>query len=59
MDLYNYAQVLRPNGYMLGDDWYHLPIKQAANETLGADRIIELSQSKFLWKKTLAENNNA
>ena len=59
MDLYNYAQVLRPNGYLLGDDWHHPPIKRAANETLGADRIIELSQSKFLWKKPLAENNNA
>lgn len=59
MDLYNYAQVLRPNGWMLGDDWYHPPIKQAATETFGADRVIELSKSKFLWKKILpTENNN-
>ena len=58
MDLYNYAQILRPNGWMLGDDWYHPPIKKAAFETLGEDRIIELSQSKFLWKKTLATENN-
>lgn len=58
IDLYNYAQILKPYGYLLGDDWYHEPIKKAANDTFGEERIIELSPSKFLWKKIPMEKNN-
>jgi hypothetical protein len=59
MDLYNYSKILRPNGYLLGDDWHYSPIKQAANETFGPDDIIELSTSKFLWKKNIVLENNS
>jgi predicted O-methyltransferase YrrM len=50
MDLINYAEILRPGGYMVGDDWFHEPIKQAAYDTFG-DKVIELSVDKYLWVK--------
>ncbi len=50
-DLYGYSKVLRDGGYMLGDDWFHEPIKRAAKEVFTEEKIIELSNSKFLWIK--------
>jgi hypothetical protein len=35
---------------MVGDDWFHEPIKQAAYDTFG-DKVIELSVDKYLWVK--------
>lgn len=49
MDLMTYATLLRPGGYLLGDDWHHEPIKQAVKETF--KEITELSEEKFLWVK--------
>ena len=52
VDLFNYSRNLREGGYMLGDDWFHDPIKQAAYDTFGGvDKIIEKSHDKFLWIK--------
>jgi SAM-dependent methyltransferase len=50
MDLMNWAYVLRPGGYMFGDDWFHQPIKDAVADTFG-DKVIELSNDKYLWIK--------
>lgn len=50
MDLGNWAHILRPGGYMFGDDWFHQPIKEAVKDTFG-DKAIELSGDKFLWIK--------
>jgi SAM-dependent methyltransferase len=50
MDLSNWAHVLRPGGYLIGDDWFHHPIKQAAYDTFG-DKVVEMSHDKFLWIK--------
>jgi len=50
MDLMNWATVLRSGGYLLGDDWFHQPIKNAAHDTFG-DKVIEMSHEKFLWIK--------
>ena len=51
VDLFSYADILRPGGVLLGDDWFYPPIKKAATEIFGADKIIELSHSKFQWIK--------
>lgn len=48
MDLYAYSTIVRPGGYMLGDDWFHAPIKEAVKDTFG-DNVIEKSGDKFLW----------
>lgn len=48
-DLTNYAKCLRPGGYLLGDDWFHEPIKRAAWDTFGKDKVIEKARDKFLW----------
>ena len=50
-DLFVYANILRDGGYLLGDDWFHEPIKRAAIELFGADKVHELTNSKFLWIK--------
>jgi Methyltransferase domain len=51
LDLAHYSTHLRPGGYMLGDDWFHIPIKEAAYDTFGEDKVIEKSRDKFLWIK--------
>ena len=51
VDLVNYSKVLRTGGYMLGDDWFHEPIRNAAYDAFGADKVIEKSSDKFLWIK--------
>lgn len=48
-DLTNYATCLRPGGYLLGDDWFHEPIKRAAWDTFGKENVIEKARDKFLW----------
>jgi hypothetical protein len=35
---------------MLGDDWQYQPIKDAANDSFSADKIIDKGD-KFLWIK--------
>ena len=50
VDLSNWAHVLRPGGYLLGDDWFHQPIKDAARDVFG-DKVIEMSGDKYLWIK--------
>lgn len=50
MDLMNWAHILRPAGYLFGDDWFHQPIKDAARDVFG-DKVIELSNDKYLWIK--------
>jgi len=49
MDLYAYSEIVRPGGAILGDDWFHEPIKIAAYDTFGQDKIVELTRDKFLW----------
>lgn len=46
-DLSLYKELVRPGGYLLGDDWFHGPIKQAVADALG--EVKELSHDKFLW----------
>ena len=48
MDLSNWAHILRPGGYLIGDDWFYPPIKQAVYDTFG-DKVIEMSDDKYLW----------
>jgi hypothetical protein len=48
-DLIQYSKVVRVGGYMLGDDWFHQPIKDAAIDTFTADKVITRSHDKFLW----------
>jgi predicted O-methyltransferase YrrM len=50
VDLFMYSQILREGGYMLGDDWFHEPIKKAAYDALGEDKVIDKGD-KFLWIK--------
>ena len=49
MDLDLYKDLVRPGGHMLGDDWFHPPIKQAVADSLG--EVITKSHDKFLWVK--------
>lgn len=49
MDLILYKDIVRKGGHMLGDDWFHPPIKRAVAETLGS--VITKSADKFLWVK--------
>jgi predicted O-methyltransferase YrrM len=51
IDLYSFSQILRNGGYMLGDDWFHEPVRLAAIDALGVDNIIEKAHDKFLWIK--------
>ena len=46
-DLQLYKNLVRPGGYLLGDDWFHPPIKEAVRDTLG--EVQTLSHDKFLW----------
>jgi hypothetical protein len=49
MDLDLYKNLVRPGGHMLGDDWFHPPIKKAVADSLG--EVITKSHDKFLWVK--------
>lgn len=50
-DLFAYANIVRDGGVVLGDDWFHEPIKRAAIELFGVEKVHELTNSKFLWIK--------
>ena len=49
MDLLLYKDIVRPGGHLLGDDWFHPPIKKAVADSLGD--VITKSHDKFLWVK--------
>lgn len=51
MDLMTYAGLLRPGGYLLGDDWHYAPIKQAVKDVFKEKGVTELSDEKYLWIK--------
>lgn len=48
-ELIQYSKVVKVGGYILGDDWFHQPIKDAAIDTFGEDKVITKSNDKFLW----------
>ena len=48
-DLKLYKDIVRPGGVLLGDDWFHGPIKDAVRDVLGD--VETLSHDKFMWKK--------
>ena len=48
-DLYMYKELVKHGGYLLGDDWFHPPIKRAVREALGD--VETLSADKFLWRR--------
>jgi len=50
-DLYMYSQVLRTGGYIIGDDFFHEPVKLAAFDTFGEDKVIPKGDDKFVWIK--------
>lgn len=50
-DLYLVSKIVRPGGCILGDDFFHGPVASAAYETFGDDKVIKLSEDKFLWIK--------
>ena len=49
VDFIRYANVLRPGGYILIDDWHHQPIKDAAKSVFG-DKVFEI-HGKAAWIK--------
>ena len=49
-DYRNYADILRDGGVLIGDDWFHQPIKDAAKDTFKESSIIEHGV-KFSWIK--------
>ena len=51
IDLCLYSSLVRAGGCLLGDDFFHPPVKSAAYETFGEDKVIKLSEDKFLWIK--------
>lgn len=46
-DLTLYKELVRPGGFLLGDDWFHGPIREAVADALG--EVKTLSHDKFLW----------
>ena len=38
-------------GYLIGDDFFHEPIKHAAIETFGENNIKPHGEDKFIWIK--------
>ena len=46
-DLNLYKELVRPGGFLLGDDWFHVPIREAVQDVLG--EVQTLSHDKFLW----------
>jgi predicted O-methyltransferase YrrM len=49
-DLYNAQNVLRPGGYLIGDDWHHPDIRRAVSQMFGMYFMRERG-SKYLWVK--------
>lgn len=50
-DLFLYSSLLKPGGHLVGDDWFHEPIKSAVYDTFEKNAIIELGVDKYLWIK--------
>lgn len=50
MDLMLYKDIVRSGGHLLGDDWFHPPIRAAVGDALGTN-VITKSHDKFLWVK--------
>lgn len=50
IDFIRYANILRPGGYMLIDDWHHQPIKEAAKNIFGENKVFEI-HGKAAWIK--------
>jgi len=50
-DLFLYGEVLRQGGRLIGDDFFHMPVKQAAFDTFGIERVIPYGEDKFVWIK--------
>lgn len=48
-DLNMYKDLVRPGGYLMGDDWFHPPIKKAVQDVLGD--VETITTDKFIWKK--------
>lgn len=51
IDLQLSASIVRPGGCILGDDFFYKPVADAAKDTFGEDKIIKVSEDKFLWIK--------
>lgn len=50
-DFYVFSLILKSGGYLLGDDFFHQPVKSAAYETFGDDKVVKLNEEHFLWIK--------
>ena len=48
-DLFLYSSLLRQGGYLIGDDFFHMPVKQAAFDTFGVEKVIPKGEDKFVW----------
>lgn len=48
-DLRLYSELLRPKGMLIGDDWFHPPVRRAVADTLG--KVETYSNDKFYWIK--------
>lgn len=51
LDFSLYSQLLRSGGYLIGDDFFHQPIKKAAFEIFGENNIKPHGEDKFIWIK--------
>lgn len=47
-DFTNFKKLVRPGGIIIGDDWHHQPIKDAAEKVFGTVETIK--DNKFLWR---------
>lgn len=50
LDAYHWSQLVRAGGYVLFDDWHHEPIRQAAYDVFGEDKVFEIG-GKAAWIK--------
>ena len=50
-DFFMYSQILRDGGHLIGDDFFHEPIKAAAYDTFGQEKVIPHGEDKFVWIK--------
>jgi len=49
-DLQNWSSIIRPGGILIGDDWFHVPIKEAVDSIWGVQNV-EGHGAKFIWRK--------
>ena len=49
-DLYNASNVIRNDGWILGDDFHHPDVRRAAMDTFGETQIHDKG-NKFIWTK--------